>query len=283
MTLTKLLRDVNNPNLLITPKLDLWLARNPSLVLSDEHANLLKSLVTSNENSDRTARFGASSRGICERSQVFTYIGIPKRVKLDTSLHNIFLDGTWRHLRWQFTLLTAGLVTDIEVKRRVEDYRLGTSVDAVNWEGIDGSGPFGLELKGAGAFTKIAKGEIPEKHLLQMHTMFIAFPELDFFIYVAEDKRYQDWKEIRVERDKRLIVAVKNELERLNDAVSNKQLPSILPECVHGKGKTFRDCPYRDRCLRIRSWSQAVEEVGKPAQVGLRRRGPKKLPQHRPD
>ena len=131
---------------------------------------------------------------------------------VDPGLHAIFIDGTWRHLRWQMLLLTAGILTDIEVPFHRPDMRLRGSLDGQNADEA-----WGFELKGT-SDTEIVVGRkepIPY-HILQVHTYFIGKPELERFSLIYEDKRYQSWKEIVVERDPAVLGIVRDELVYLS-------------------------------------------------------------------
>ena len=55
---------------------------------------------------------------------MFQYIGVPVMSRGDSRLHSIFIDGTWRHIRWQMMLLEAGILTDIEVPFHDDELRL---------------------------------------------------------------------------------------------------------------------------------------------------------------
>ena len=68
---------------IITPIVDKFLANDKNIVINDEKIQkTLIDIVSDNSNSKRTGRFGASSRGLCQRRQVFEYTGDIE--KLDT-------------------------------------------------------------------------------------------------------------------------------------------------------------------------------------------------------
>ncbi|CAB4193391.1 hypothetical protein UFOVP1246_91 [uncultured Caudovirales phage] len=240
---TRLMRSLKATNQLVTPRLEKWLFNNSHLLVSDENAERLKQTVTAVPR-NRAASFSSSSRGQCLRKQMFGYLGVPVTSDIDPGLHAIFIDGTWRHLRWQMLLLTAGILTDIEVPFHRPDLRLRGSLDGEN---ADES--WGFELKGT-SDTEIVIGKKPPipYHILQVHTYFVGKPELERFSLIYEDKRYQSWKEIVIERDPITFGKVREELEYLNSSVEQRELPPILEECKHGEGIVYKKCAYRSIC-----------------------------------
>lgn len=270
MSLGRLLKHIKAGDaLIITPRLDRWLMEHPEGVTPDPEA-LNGLLRRAGSNNDRANRFGASSRGTCLRAQVFSYIGWRQNRGADPVLQNIFNDGTWRHLRWQLMGLQAGLFTDIEVPYSLPQWNLKVSLDGENRnEG------WGFELKGTSNMSGLVTNGISQGHLLQVHTCMLA-SELDTFVYVAEDKRSQEWREIVVRRDEKVIRQVKQELTKLNDAIDRRRLPAIQKECERGQGPIFKGCPYADRCLGQDEWpgQEGQQEV-------VLKSARKKLPHHR--
>lgn len=238
-----LAKKLKKNNLLVTPRLELWLMRNSHLLVSEINAEILKTVVTTKPR-DRSNAFSSSTRGSCHRAQMFQYLGVPSAGEIDPGLHAIFIDGTWRHLRWQMLLLEAGILTDIEVPFYNEEYRLKGSLDGTNEE--EG---WGFELKGT-SNSSVVSGAAPPfpYHELQIHTYFVGRPDLQKFVLLYEDKRYQSWREVIVERDPKIMRAVHDELEYLNACVDDRVLPPVLTECKAGQGQTFRKCSFRDIC-----------------------------------
>lgn len=233
--------------LLITPRLDDWLSQNDNLTLDEENADLLKSL-TMTKPRDRSKSFSSSSRGKCKRYQVFQFLGAPKQKSFNTTLANLFNDGTWRHLRWQMTLMTAGILTDVETPFNRPELRVRGSLDGINWKE-----QWGFELKGINpyGYTGVAKEGARHDHLLQIHTYFLGVPELDKFSLVYENKATQEWSEKIIHRDKNLMKAVEDEIDELNIAVNDRKLPHMIAECKSGTSKTFKDCEYSSICPHV--------------------------------
>ena len=240
---------------IITPRLEKWLRAEGDIVPTGDILSRL-SAVMSTPPRDRSSSFSASSRGSCERSQVFGYIGVEGINTIDSVLRNLFNDGTWRHLRWQAMLLQSKMIDDIEVKLSVPEYRLKGSMDGV---GTYDTKPFGWELKGIRSLSKVKHEPLPY-HLLQIHSYMFA-SGLDVFSLIYEDKANQQWKEYTVTVDDEIMIEVTDELKVLNDSVSDKILPDILEECENGKGYTYNSCSYKEFCLGCKDYAEAEEQA----------------------
>lgn len=242
----KLLKKLKDTSLILTPRLETWLMANSHLNVGEDNAEILKDVVTTKPR-DRSKAFSSSSRGTCLRAQMFQYIGVPVMGRGDSRLHSIFIDGTWRHIRWQMMLLEAGILTDIEVPFHNEELRVKGSLDGTNED--EG---WGWELKGTSNSSVVSGSADPyENHLLQIHTYFIGRPDIDRFVLLYEDKRYQSYREIVVERRPEYVKRVREELEYLNWCVDEEKLPEVLPDCKRAAGKEFRECSYRDICREV--------------------------------
>jgi hypothetical protein len=230
--------------LVITPRIDTWLRQNPEgVVFNEQTIDLIRQITKGNEaNSKREGRFGASSRGTCQRRQVFAYLGLPQTGALDPVLVNLFNDGKWRHMRWQLMGMQAGVFTHIEHPISVPQLRLKISLDALNAD----EGWF-CEVKGASDYANKVLSGVPEAHNLQMHTCMLA-TGWDMCVYIVEDKRSQEWREVIVRKDPVIYRAVKRELALLNESVEYQRLPGVLPACEAGQGP-YKACPYRGHCL----------------------------------
>jgi hypothetical protein len=248
-SLAQLIKNVKRTgDLIVTPRIEQWLIDHPEGIVIDdpEVAEIIMGLFQSKENQDRSRRFGASSRGTCMRSQMFQYLGVPGLATVNASQQNLFNDGTWRHVRWQAMGLLAGVFTHVEVPVTMPLYNLKVSIDAVN---VDEGWLF--ELKGHSAYTKTLEG-ISERHMKQIHTMMLA-TGYDICVYVVEDKRSQEWREVVVRKDPEVMREVKQELRELSQCLTDKKMPVIQPECMQKTGD-YKKCPWRETCLTLKKW-----------------------------
>lgn len=264
--------------LIITPKLEAWLEDEGAGLGVTEQEDLdlaSKLLMASKENNKRSGRFGASSRGMCHRRQIYAFLGLPGGQNINAQLQNIFNDGTFRHIRWQLMLMKAGILTDVEVPFKVPEWRVSVSLDGEN-----DTVPWMFELKGWGGMKNVNTlknpEDIPHDHLLQMHTCMFAVG-WDMGIYIAESKSFNTWAEVVVPRDEGIMTDVITELEQLNTAVEDERIPRIKDECKAKKG-AYQSCPYAARCLKHHSqgsqWPEDEEwpgGSGTSVQVGRQR------------
>lgn len=251
--------DIRDRGLLLTPKYEAWLSQHGGeLPLSEEEADQFAQLLSDHlarKPRVRAGAFSASSAGYCERAQVFGYLGMPQKVKGDSKLSLIFIDGKMKHLVWQFIGLQAGALTDIELPIFPEAFtkwRMKGSID-----GADLFNGIGLELKTTMAFLHFCKSGPGHLHKMQVGRYFLTRDDLDVFCIIYLDTTTREWKEYPILRDKAVMRLVKDELHRLNEAVDYKRLPEVQDECKTGKGATFYDCGYSHICLGCRSYEEA--------------------------
>ena len=177
---------------IITPRLKKFLSENPNLVLDDWVADIIRDLITKRQR-DRSGSFSSSASGQCPRRQILGYLGAPVSSPPDPQTQQIFLDGTWRHLRWQATLLQAGIIERVEIGLPWEAMQSMGSMDGAGvvpgdhsvgqWRGLE----FGWELKGVNTFQYKKMLEPPDKFLDQINRYFLS-GGFDLFVLIAEDK-----------------------------------------------------------------------------------------------
>lgn len=250
MSLKQIIRAHKQSDLIITPKLQAFLMNNPQLYYDESIGDFIRDTITTQPRF-RSGSFSASSAGMCQRRQVFGYLGIDPGGNNGFQLQNIFEDGKWRHLRWQAILLQAGLLDKAEVPLDWPKMRSKGSMDGqgtvpddhpnVAWRGAE----YVWELKGVSPYvydSYIQQGGKPE-HKKQVHRYLLA-SGLDLAIIMYENKATQIWHEWVIEPDPVLLQEQQDELDSLNAAVTNEQLPPMLPECQMKKGKEYGQCPY---------------------------------------
>lgn len=244
MSLVKAVKSTikKRPSLIITPRLEEWLTNNPELALRPQDEEVFLNLLRPSPNQIRTGRFGASSRGTCKRRQVFGYLGMPVAKIRDPQLQAIFNDGKFRHIRWQLTLLQAGLIDRVEHRFRMTKYKLKVSLDGSKRD--DG---YFVEVKGMRSYASTMT-DVDKHHNLQIHTCMLA-SGIDTAVYIPEEKGTNDWREIVIHRDEKVIEQVRRELKSLNRSVDNMELPDVKNECYKKVGE-YKSCPYAVLCLQ---------------------------------
>ena len=202
----------------------------------------------------RDPLFRASGVGSCLRRQTFSRVasaaGLERREPQDGKLANIFLTGNFLHLKWQVAGLSAGYMAQIEVPVDRPELGYGGTMDA---RLIDDSGFEYKSINSRGYSMVIDRRQPTNQHMLQVHAYMI-LADINTFSVVYEDKNTQEWKEFRVERDIQVEDMVRHEMRVLTNAYLQKKLPDVLPECQKKIGNEYRNCPFRDSCLKMKEW-----------------------------
>lgn len=253
LNIRAMIKAAKNVEQIITPKLQEFLVQHGDEEYPEWVVERIAEQLTEKPRV-RHSSFSSSSAGQCVRAQVLQFLGA-KQGSIGFQLQNIFNDGKWRHLRWQATLLSAGLLTDMEEIATWPRMRARGTLDGVgivaddhpiaHWRGQE----FGFELKGVSAFLFPKYRDAGPKetdHLQQVARYFIK-QGYRLFVIIYEDKSTQEWKEWVIDSEadymQKIIKHQREELECLNDSVDQKKLPALLPECVKLKGTKFNGCP----------------------------------------
>ncbi len=239
----------------ITPRLTQWLVSNGEVNLTNPEVRERMVEIMSADH-HRAKGWHPSTIMSCKRAQVFEWLGVPSEQNHSVELLNIFADGTWRHLRWQTMLLTAGILTDVEIP--VSDEATGL-VGSMDGEGEYKGDKFMFELKGIFQLND----SLPySTHLWQVNAYLLMRPDLDYCVMVYEDKRTQNWREYKVTRSAQHQKSLRRRCESLNNHVATKELPIVQPECVKETGPEWKGCPYQSVCKSFGSWGEAEEAAG---------------------
>ncbi len=245
-------------DLLVSPRFEQYLATHPNTLVDDTVAEFIKSELTTPQR-NRRMTFSASSRGACAREQVFQFTSLRQVPKTNTSLYAIFHQGTFMHLKWQALLLDAGILNEVEMPCRWDEFNVTGTIDGGGE--VTAGHPlradhdsFGWELKSINSrgFRWVIDTGPKFQHLLQIHTYMLATGKR-LWSLVYENKDTQEWKEFVVHFDEEVAQKVREELAYLNDHVAQKRLPPILPDCIERKGP-FKNCGYAYACLEQDSW-----------------------------
>ena len=165
------------------------------------------------------------------------------------------------HLRWQATLLTAGLLDNVEVTHKKKSQRARCTLDGI---GVVRSGryagrDFGFELKGRNDWVynnQLAKG--PDEVTRKQVDFEFLLTGMDLFSIVNENKNNQSFHEWVIVRDEDRVHEIAKTVKELNRAVDNKKLHPMLPECSRQlKTGEFMKCPFGGpggSCLKAGNW-----------------------------
>jgi hypothetical protein len=197
---------------------------------------------------DRRYSWSASGAGMCLRRQEFAFLGMPTVGKYNPQQRRIFLNGTWVHLRNQATLMSAGILDNIEVTIKKKSKRARCSMDGegVVLGGRYESAEFGYELKSANDNVfrnQITKG-VPDKVRKQVDFEFL-ISGLDIFVIFNENKNNQEIREWVILRDEDRVEEMADQIGSLNKAIDSGRLHGQLPECKKQlRTGEFYKCPY---------------------------------------
>lgn len=259
-TVRNLMRDsgkVMEGDKIISPYLDEFLV-NWDGTLPTHVANRIRDLLAEPQR-DRSGSFSASSAGFCKRRQEFSFLGVKPPGIIDPKLAMIFLNGRWVHMRWQATLMTAGILDNIEVTVKKPSLRARCTLDGVgtalggHFRGTD----FGFELKGRNLFTwGSQRMDGPDDKTRKQVDFMFMLTGLEAFVILNESKNDQSKSEWVYVRDEERLREAKLELDELNKAIEIGRLHPMLPECRQGRGE-FKKCPFggsQGPCLNTGSW-----------------------------
>lgn len=232
-------------DLIVTPPLKRFLVQNRNITIDWKVAKKI-ARVMSTPQRDRRFAWSASAAGTCLRRQELGFLGVPTPYNIDPQLAQIFYNGTWVHLRWQATLMQAGILDAIEVVAKKPSLRARCSMDGMGTalEGRHQGEPFGFELKGRNdyAYGKQERSGVDEKTRRQVDFEF-ALSGFERFVILNENKNTQMWKEWVFLRNEERVKVALQEIRSLNRAVDRGKLHSMLPECRLRTGE-FDSCPF---------------------------------------
>ena len=190
---------------------------------------------------DRTKSWAASGAGKCLRARQFSFLGMVGKPPDEHGL-NIFLNGTWVHLRHQVVGLSAGYLEDAEVPVRHRLYNLVGTMDAVDTTGT----PVEYKSINQNGYGEVRSFGVRPDHRHQIHSYMLA-SDADAFRVVYENKNTNDILEFHVEKNNDEIDRVIKDLDTLNTYTDDKSLYTMLDECKRKEG-VYRWCPYASKC-----------------------------------
>ena len=229
-----------------------WMVENPEPEWSDRAldfaANQLAGVTGSRRR--RKVMFRASGASTCARQQVLKYIGHPGiKEQFSSAQVNIFTTGNFFHLKWQMQGLTAGWLAEAEVPVERADLNAGGTADGV----LAAGGGWECKSINDRGFARVMNYGPLLEHLDQMDN-YMLLGDWERYSIVYENKNDGEWREFVHHRDEKRMKDVVERFEQLNLFVEDKKLPVILPDCKKGEGTKFRQCPFKDTCLKLKGW-----------------------------
>ena len=200
----------------------------------------------------RSGTYSASSLGACGRQQQFGYIGLPQ-IAPSSRGAAIFHNGSFMHLRWQMEGITEGWLREAEVAIPENDYRLSGTMDGICDDGSI------LELKSINdnGFRSVLAFGPQKKHLMQGYAYALA-TGIKRVVFLYENKNDQEYREFVVDITEEHLEEAKDRAKYLWEKTDKRELIGPLSKCIDKEGFDYKYCPFRDQCLGIRSWNDAI-------------------------
>lgn len=205
---------------------------------------------------DRRGSFSASGLGSCPRQQQFTWIGLQK-LKQSAQRMAVLANGTFVHLRLQAAGLSAGWLAQAEVPVPENVTGLKGTLDGVCVEGEV------AELKSInGRAFRFVQEAPKDEHIFQAETYMVT-TGAEKAVILYENKDTQDLKEHVLHHDDKTDTKIIGQALELQQRTADLDLFPVLPKCLEKKGWEYDYCDYKDRCLLIQSFKQAVKMAEK--------------------
>ena len=271
---------------ILKPLVNEWLAENPDSdgKWTETDFEVLKDLIVRGATRDHKV-FSPSGATRCTRLQIIDKHPEFKPTPLtDVKSISIFMDGNWRHLKWQMVFHKMGIAESFEIFKKLGDLDYGGSYDVVVWLNMKKLGGNKLEkkmkvivdIKGANdhAYHEVRKTRKAKKaHWVQVQ-IYMMLHGIQFAILWYENKNTQDITEIVVEADPEFWKKVQRRSKRMRHFVNLGGFPA--EECdVEGRGYEFQQCPQRKACLRLPVHVIENGQLRKVSEPRVRSRKPK--------
>ena len=240
------------PDMVVSLRHDAWVVENDAHPIYSPTALAFALKQLQARDRVRKGTLSASSLGECEREQQFTYLGMPK-IPPDAKNAAKMQNGSFMHLRWQMEGLSEGWLRQAEVALGQNQYRMSGTMDGLLYdESI-------LELKSinVNGFSRVMAFGPLIPHLFQMATyMLVTRRKKGVFVYECKDN--QEYKEIVVRAEDLPLDEAEEQARLIWATIHNQVLSEPLEKCIDKTGWKYSSCPYRDRCLNIRTWEEVA-------------------------
>lgn len=231
------------------------LLEKPVEVEDEEDIDFMTKLMRSRSREREKGVFSPSSLGSCIRQAYFARTGQKRLRAFSPQTHGYFLDGDFRHYKWQFCLWKlhrAGVIELVAVELRVHSSAgdFAGTLDAL--VKIDGR-LYIVDFKGMNVrdFQRFAQSGTFVKHRIQI-TGYGSLAKVEDALLIAENKAgpTDRGSPIALHEDHVLIrqhkVEMKKRLRELRRYVDEKIVPP--PACVSTRHKEFQECPFSWYC-----------------------------------
>ena len=170
----------------------------------------------------------------CPRAHALSYMGFPQGARI-RAYDDMAHAGSMQHYDWQIMGLSAGWLTEIEVRLEIPKWRMRGQCDGRNKDGsvaefkTIGTDKFnGLRGQKAVVTWKEPKREF----VLQSHC-YMEATGADKCSIIAINRDNGEYREFRIERDPEVIAWMDEFFELINMEIDAENLPEMLEGCWH--------------------------------------------------
>lgn len=216
-------------------------------------------------------RLSPSSICGCERQAAFKFLGTEGKRRVDPDQELLFIDGHWRHHKWQtlFYDMEAVLgrkrfrVVHIEAPMVVEDLCIAGNLDIEVEVKVDGKWiSYVIDFKGANtfAFDRTYREQAPDATYVKQLITYLAGRGKKRGILLYDSKNTNKTACYVVTMNDQQWGEIQAWCRRVLDQVKAKELPPIHPDCNNGTF-LYNRCQYRSLCFGKTPPGQLTREV----------------------
>jgi hypothetical protein len=259
----KYLKNKKDPNKVLTPLVDQFMITKDLAHFTKAEAQFAMDQILARKLPRQKQYYSPSGASKCVREQYLTVEGWEPQLDENPRTNSLFDDGHWRHLRWHTIFLRMARYKLLKV-HAIESYIeylpwwvAGTPDDVIE---IDRE-MYVVDIKGANdqVFREIARtGKLPEHlngYVWQLHN-YMQCLKINKGILWFENKNNQEYLEVRVNRDLKVVAQLRAQYKVLRKHRNSKTLPphgcSMDPSGhVQLGDKRFRWCRQKLNCLKL--------------------------------
>lgn len=251
-----------------TPLIDAYLTKRELPKYRD--VRLKEFTVPTLERPRPLGRLSPSALCGCERQAALKFLGVEGRKRVDADTELIFMDGHWRHHKWDYMFLDMQAmfpkrikVLSYEDNIKLPHLFIAGSLDIYVAIKIDGKWVrYVIDFKGANnwAFQYVHRNHAPKpEHLLQV-LPYMRSKKCRKGAVIYDSKERNHYYIFTFDFDQKEWERVKDWADRVLDQLERNVLPRTHPECKSGNFWGDR-CPYRGICYGSKDEDRIEEEI----------------------
>lgn len=242
---------------ILKTKVEEWLVANEDEIqnLTAEDFEVLRRLIVVGTVRDPRV-LSPSGATACARQMTLDKLKFPKVRANSPQQIGIFLDGSWRHLKWQMVFHKMGIVESMEQFVKWGDLNWGGSIDVIailNLPVSNRSERFIIDIKGANAsrFNHIKATKRPIYSNWVQLQIYLMLHGIDYGLLWYENKNDNEICEILVKASKSFQAKARRRQKYIKKYVEAEAFPREECNPVDPSDSMARYCPQRSNCLRL--------------------------------